>query len=68
MGVKSNKINVSVSNTTIDPLQLGKILKNLKNQKIDNVIMEASSHGLIQNRLDGLDLIQEYLLIYHRII
>ena len=32
----------------------GKILKELKDQNIDNVIMEASSHGLKQNRLDGL--------------
>ena len=38
----------------MDPIQLSKILKNLKKQKIDNVIMEASSHGLKQNRLDGL--------------
>ena len=38
----------------MDPIQLSKILKNLKKQKIDNVIMEASSHGLKQNRLDGI--------------
>ena len=54
LGVKSNKININLSNTTIDPLQLGQILKKLKDQRIDNVIMEASSHGLKQNRLDGL--------------
>ncbi len=54
LGVKSNKVSLNLSNTTIDPLQLGKILKKLKDQKIDNVIMEASSHGLEQNRLDGL--------------
>ena len=54
LGVKSNKFNLNLSNTTIDPLQLGKILKKLKDKKIDNVIMEASSHGLEQNRLDGL--------------
>ena len=35
-------------------LQLAKILQKLKNQGINNVIMEASSHGLKQNRLDGL--------------
>ena len=40
--------------TTIDPIKLSKILSNLKKQNIDNVIMEASSHGLKQNRLDGL--------------
>ena len=30
------------------------IIKNLKKKKIKNVILEASSHGLKQNRLDGL--------------
>ena len=54
LGVKSKKDNLELSNTTINPLQLGKILEKLKDQKIDNVIMEASSHGLHQNRLDGL--------------
>jgi len=54
LGVKSDKININLSNTTIDPLELGKVLKKLKDQNIDNVIMEASSHGLKQNRLDGL--------------
>ncbi len=54
LGVISKKINFNLSNTTIDPIQLGQILKKLKNHKIDNVIMEASSHGLEQNRLDGL--------------
>ena len=54
LGVKSNNININLSNTTIDPIQLGQILKKLKIQKVDNVIMEASSHGLKQNRLDGL--------------
>ena len=55
LGVKSNSIKIKLSNTTTDPLQLGKILNKLKNKKIDNVIMEASSHGLKQNRLDGLN-------------
>ncbi len=54
LGVKSKSINLSLSNTTIDPIKLAKILSKLKNQKIENVIMEASSHGLKQNRLDGL--------------
>ena len=54
LGVKSNSLNLDLSNTTIDPIQLGEILKKLKHQRIDNVIMEASSHGLKQNRLDGL--------------
>ena len=54
LGVKSNSFNINLTNTTIDPIQLGQILKKLKNHRIDNVIMEASSHGLKQNRLDGL--------------
>ena len=54
LGVKSNKKKLELSNTTINPLKLSKILKKLTQQRIDNVIMEASSHGLKQNRLDGL--------------
>ena len=54
LGVKSKKLKMNLSNTTVDPIQLGKILKKLKDFKIENVVMEASSHGLKQNRLDGL--------------
>ena len=54
LGVKSKKLKINLSNTTIDPIKLGNILSNLKKQNINNVIMEASSHGLEQNRLDGL--------------
>ena len=39
----------------MDPIKLSTCLKKLKKQKIDNVILEASSHGLKQNRLDGLE-------------
>ena len=41
--------------TSIDPLSLHKVLQTLKNKKINKVILEASSHGLDQNRLDYLD-------------
>ena len=54
LGVKTKNSLKKVSNTTLDPIKLSKILNDLKKQKIDNVIMEASSHGLKQNRLDGL--------------
>jgi murE/murF fusion protein len=54
LGIKSKKFKKNLSNTTIDPIQLSKILSHLKKLNIDNVIMEASSHGLSQNRLDGL--------------
>jgi MurE/MurF fusion protein len=54
LGVKTKNNLKKISNTTLDPIGLSKILNDLKKQKIDNVILEASSHGLKQNRLDGL--------------
>ena len=54
LGVKSKNIRLNLPNTTIDPIRIGQILSKLKSQKINNVIMEASSHGLTQHRLDGL--------------
>ncbi len=54
LGVKTVNSYKSLFNTTSDPIKLSKILKSLKKQKIENVIMEASSHGLKQHRLDGL--------------
>ena len=54
LGVKYKGKNKKLINTTSDPIQLSFILNNLKKKKIEYVIMEASSHGLKQNRLDGL--------------
>ncbi|WP_415321091.1 UDP-N-acetylmuramoyl-L-alanyl-D-glutamate--2,6-diaminopimelate ligase [Candidatus Pelagibacter sp. Uisw_092] len=54
LGIKTQNYIKKVSNTTIDPIALSIILNKLKKEKIDNVILEASSHGLKQNRLDGL--------------
>ena len=54
LGVKTNNSLNKLSNTTMDAINLSKILRKLKKKKIENVIMEASSHGLEQNRLDGL--------------
>ena len=55
LGIQTISNRVAVSNTTLDPIKLSESLKRLKKQKIDNVILEASSHGLKQNRLDGLE-------------
>ena len=55
MGVTGLKVRKNFSNTTFDTIQINKILKKLKERKIENVILEASSHGLNQNRLDGLE-------------
>ena len=54
LGVKTQNYIKKVSNTTMNPNALGMILNKLKKEKIDDVILEASSHGLKQNRLDGL--------------
>jgi len=54
LGVKTQNYIQKVSNTTIDPIALSIILNKLKKERINHVILEASSHGLKQNRLDGL--------------
>ena len=54
IGVRYKDKYETLTNTTLDPIKLSSILKNLRNKKTEYVIMEASSHGLKQNRLDGL--------------
>ena len=54
IGIRYKNKKRSLTNTTLDPIQLSSILKEKKKKKIEYVIMEASSHGLKQNRLDGL--------------
>ena len=54
LGIKKKNYFDSVSNTTIDPIKLSQVLNQLKKENINNVILEASSHGLKQNRLDGI--------------
>jgi len=55
LGVKTHNTNLKISNTTLDPISLNKHLQKLKKYKINNVILEASSHGLKQHRLNGLN-------------
>ena len=54
IGVKYLNKKKIISNTTLDPIRLSSILNDLLKKKIEFIIMEASSHGLKQNRLDGL--------------
>ena len=54
IGIQANNKKNFVENTTLDPINLRKIINNLIKNKINNIILEASSHGLKQNRLDGL--------------
>ena len=54
LGVSGIKFKKKNFNTTFDSIKLNKVLSILKSKRIENVIMEASSHGLKQHRLDGL--------------
>ena len=55
LGIRTNSKKISVPNTTLNPIVLCQQLEKLKKNNINNVILEASSHGLKQNRLDGLN-------------
>ncbi len=54
IGIRHNNEKKSLDNTTLDPIKLCSIIKDLRKKKTEYIIMEASSHGLKQNRLDGL--------------
>ena len=54
LGFKKNKILKKRVLNTLDPINLNKDLQELKKDGIDNVIIEASSHGLKQKRLNYL--------------
>ncbi|MBA4249470.1 MAG: UDP-N-acetylmuramoyl-L-alanyl-D-glutamate--2,6-diaminopimelate ligase [Candidatus Puniceispirillum sp.] len=68
-----SKILDGVSLTTLDPIRLHKILQKIKENNIDHVAFEASSHGLHQYRIHDLkvnraaftNLTQDHL-DYHR--
>ena len=55
LGVFSKKFNLETNNTTVDPVNIHKILQRLKKLGVDNVIIEASSHGLKQHRMDNIN-------------
>ena len=54
LGVSTNKSFKTTNNTTLDPILLNQTLEQLQEKGINNVILEASSHGLKQHRLAGL--------------
>ena len=51
MGIKCNGKTIKTNLTSPDTITLHKNLQILKKKKIDNVIIESSSHGLDQKRL-----------------
>ena len=56
LGVKYNKKILKTNLTSPDTITLHKTLEILKKKGIDNVILEASSHGLEQRRLHHLNI------------
>ncbi len=55
LGIKTKAIK-KIYLTSPDVISLHKELQSIKEKKIDNVLLEASSHGLVQGRIDGLKL------------
>jgi len=56
LGIRYREKFIKTNLTSPDVITLHRNLYKLKKDKIDNVIIEASSHGLDQNRLDNLKL------------
>ena len=54
IGVQLKNKKKFAENTTLNPIRLREVINYLVKKKIKNIILEASSHGLKQNRLDGL--------------
>ena len=56
LGIISKKYNKKINLTSMDPLSLHKNLQILVRNNVNHVILEASSHGLEQKRLDNLNI------------
>ncbi len=54
VGVSSSLGEVKLKHTTPDPVTLHELLQGLAKGGVDHVVLEASSHGLAQRRLDGM--------------
>ena len=55
LGIKSKKYKKNYNLTSLNPLALHSNLEILSKKKINHIILEASSHGLDQKRLDYLN-------------
>lgn len=55
IGIDAPSGHVSLEHTTPDPVRLHAELARLKAEGVDHLAMEASSHGLDQYRLDGVN-------------
>merc|ERR1711965_816667 len=55
LGIKYNDKTIKTNLTSPDTINLHKYLNFLKKKKINNVIIESSSHGLDQKRLHHIN-------------
>jgi UDP-N-acetylmuramoyl-L-alanyl-D-glutamate--2,6-diaminopimelate ligase len=56
IGVVTPKGEIPLAHTTPDPIAVHRILKQLALDGVDHLALEASSHGLDQYRLDGVEI------------
>ena len=56
LGVLSNRFKKETYNTSIDPIKIHEYLNKLKRLNVNNIILEASSHGLKQSRLNYINI------------
>ena len=56
IGVVTAKGEIALKHTTPDPIEIHRLLAGLKEEGIDHLALEASSHGLDQYRLDGVEI------------
>ncbi|HVZ92817.1 MAG TPA: UDP-N-acetylmuramoyl-L-alanyl-D-glutamate--2,6-diaminopimelate ligase [Rhizomicrobium sp.] len=56
IGVVTAREERSLRQTTPDPIELHRLLADLQSEGVERLAIEASSHGLDQYRLDGVDI------------
>jgi UDP-N-acetylmuramoyl-L-alanyl-D-glutamate--2,6-diaminopimelate ligase len=56
IGVVTPKGEIPLKHTTPDPIEMHRLLAQLKRDGIDHLALEASSHGLDQYRLDAVEI------------
>ncbi|HEX4532706.1 MAG TPA: UDP-N-acetylmuramoyl-L-alanyl-D-glutamate--2,6-diaminopimelate ligase [Rhizomicrobium sp.] len=56
IGVIAPSGEFTLRHTTPDPVEVHRLLAKLKHENVDWLALEASSHGLDQYRLDGVDI------------
>lgn len=56
IGVVTDTHTIKLAHTTPGPIEVQRVLAEVKGEGIDHLALEASSHGLDQYRLDGADI------------